>query len=289
MRLVAVMIDTAIAGVLLFFTVFGALAGGAGTIGALANTRDQLLAKIGSGGLGIAGTIIAVVAGSALAVLTLYQGYLLSAHGQTVGKRAVGIRIVDATTGKPAGFVKAVLLRAVLPMLIVSAITALVGWLFPPIGGLLAVFNLVPIFGPDRRCVHDHLAGTRVDWVNAKSETRMRIALAGGGVLVAGSAVAMVMLTPGLLDSIKQYPAQLKAEKPTPPAPAAIAAVPAPPAPAPPAPAPEPEPAPAPAVVAVPLAPGVYSWVDGQGTTSFTNDPSSIPEKFKRSIKKLGE
>lgn len=293
LRLLAVLIDAAIAGALLFLTTLGALAGGAGTLRAFAGTKDPLLAKLGSGGLGAAGIVLAVVAGTALFVVTLYQWYLLSTLGQTIGKRAFGIRIVDATTGKPAGFFQAVLLRSLLPMLIVSVVTALLGWLFPPIGGLLALFNLVPIFGPDRRCAHDYLAGTQVRWVHAKSEKRMQIAIVGTGLLAVGSAVAAVMLTPNALESIRQWPTQLSA--PTPPVP--IAAVPAPdlnPVPVVLAPAPEPKapvpaPAPTPVAQAPSLEPGIYSWVDGKGTTSFTNDPSSIPEKFKASIKKLGE
>jgi len=293
LRLLAVMIDSLIAGVLVFFTAFGAIVGGAGTIGAFAGAKDQLLAKVGGGGLAVAGLILAVVAGTALFVLTLYQWYLLSTLGQTIGKRACGIRIVDATTGKPAGFIRAVLLRSLLPMLMVSVLTALLGWLFPPIGGLLAGINLVPIFGPGRRCLHDYLAGTDVRWVEAKSEKRMQIAMVGVGLLTVGSAVAAVMLTPNALDPIRQWPTRLRAQKPTPtvtgvaPAPIAPAPAPVPVLPAP-APAPAP-PAPAPVAIAPALTPGIYSWVDGEGTTSFTNDPSSIPEKFKASTRKLGE
>lgn len=289
------MIDSAIASALIFLTLFGVMAGGAGTIGALANEKAPFLSKLGSGGLGAVGIVIAVAAGGALVLLTLYQWFLLATQGQTIGKRAVGIRIVDAATGKTAGFFQAVLMRTILPILIVSAVTALLGWLFPPIGGLLALFNLVPIFGPDRQCVHDLLASTQVRWVNAKSEQRMKIAYVGTGVLAVGGAAAVVLLAPGTLETLKQLPSQLKpAPAPIAVAPPAPAPEPIAPAPAPVAPAPTPEaapaPAPAPAPVAqAPLAPGVYSWVDKDGTTSFTNDPSTIPEKYRGSIKKLGE
>lgn len=293
LRLLAVLIDGSIAGVLVFLTAFGAIVGGAGTIRALAGAKDQLLARVGGAGFAAVGSVVAVVAGTALLVLTLYQWFLLSTQGQTIGKRACGIRIVDATSGKPAGFFQAVVLRALVPAAIVAAATALLGWLFPPIGGLLALIDLVPIFGPQRRCVHDSLAGTHVRWVEAKSERRMQLALVGLAVLAVGGATTAVVLNPTALEAIRRKPGPTPVTAVAPAPPPAPAPAPAPvpaPAPAPPAPvAPVPAPAPAPVAPAPPLAPGIYSWVDGEGTTSFTNDPSSIPEKYKASIKKLGE
>ena len=189
------MIDSLLAGVLVFLTAFGAIVGGAGTIGAFAGAKDQVLSRVGGAGLAVVGIILAVVAGAALFVLTIYQWYLLSTLGQTIGKRACGIRIVHDLTGKPAGFFRAVVLRSLMPMLIVGVATALLGWLFPPIGGLLAVFNLVPIFGPERRCVHDYLAGTQVRWVAARSERGRRIRVRR----------AMVLINPGRGDFIPGF------------------------------------------------------------------------------------
>jgi uncharacterized RDD family membrane protein YckC len=39
-----------------------------------------------------------------LALTFLYFGYLNGVHGQTVGKRLLGIRVVDVATGDPVGF-----------------------------------------------------------------------------------------------------------------------------------------------------------------------------------------
>jgi uncharacterized RDD family membrane protein YckC len=65
--------------------------------------------------LGIVGAILRVIAGHsvgeliALAVGIGYYGYLEGLSGQTVGKRALGIRVVDLPTGGPIGFSRGVL------------------------------------------------------------------------------------------------------------------------------------------------------------------------------------
>lgn len=78
---------------------------------------------------------------------------MLTLRGQTLGKLMVGIQIVRHADGGRAGFVKAVLLR---------------GFLFVVVGNLryLGIFFLVGdvlmIFRQDRRCLHDLVADTRV-------------------------------------------------------------------------------------------------------------------------------
>ncbi len=74
---------------------------------------------------------------------------MLAKDGQTLGKKALGIRIVKKDTGQNGGFVTNVLLRLVL--------NGLLG--FIPLYGLVdALF----IFREDRRCIHDFIAGTQV-------------------------------------------------------------------------------------------------------------------------------
>ena len=79
------------------------------------------------------------------------QIYLLTAHGQTLGKRALGLRIVKADTLDNGGFSTNVLMRTLAPMLI---------------GGMTChLFTLVDylaIFGDECKCVHDNMAGTIV-------------------------------------------------------------------------------------------------------------------------------
>ena len=82
-------------------------------------------------------------------VYALYQIAILSKDGQTIGKKLLHIKIVDAQTGQNGGFVPNVLKRSLL-------------------NGLL---NIIPfyfiaddlfIFRDDRRCIHDFIAGTKV-------------------------------------------------------------------------------------------------------------------------------
>lgn len=80
----------------------------------------------------------------------IYQCYLITTEGQTIGKRWVGIRIVNEH-GLPPGFMKGVLARE---------------WLLVFVGalcqGFLGLLDSLFIFREDRRCLHDHAAGTRV-------------------------------------------------------------------------------------------------------------------------------
>jgi len=88
-----------------------------------------------------------------LVIFMVINGYLLVTKGQTLGKLALDIRIVDAASNGAATAVKILGLRYVLVML-VGAI--------PIIGGLLGVIDFLFIFREDRRCVHDLIAGTKV-------------------------------------------------------------------------------------------------------------------------------
>jgi len=82
----------------------------------------------------------------------IYQMAKLSTRGQTVGKRAMKIRVVKRDGAQP-GFVHAVLLRELVNVL-PSAI--------PFIGRAYAIVDFLFVFRADRRCLHDLIAGTRV-------------------------------------------------------------------------------------------------------------------------------
>lgn len=88
-----------------------------------------------------------------LGALILLQAVLLSSRGQSLGKILTGIRIVRVRDGSQAGFVQAFLLRGVIP----GAIE-----LIPILGGLFWLVDVCFIFGNERRCVHDLIAGTKV-------------------------------------------------------------------------------------------------------------------------------
>lgn len=74
-------------------------------------------------------------------------------RGQTIGKRIVGIRIVGLENDSNPGGVKTVLLRGI--------VNGIIGAL-PLIGPLYSIADILFIFGQERRCLHDLIAGTRV-------------------------------------------------------------------------------------------------------------------------------
>ncbi len=86
-----------------------------------------------------------------LVCLLLVHGYPLYKNGQTWGKRFFKIKIVDAEGAKPPFW------KIVLRYLAISAIPML-----PLFGGYAWLVSCLPIFAPQRRCLHDYIAGTRV-------------------------------------------------------------------------------------------------------------------------------
>jgi uncharacterized RDD family membrane protein YckC len=94
------------------------------------------------------------------------QWWLIARSGQTIGKKAVGTRIVTLD-GPIAGFYHGVLLRW-LPQLTLNLASAIFVILFPTAHLLRAALSIVLlvdilfIFGGERRCIHDYIAGTRV-------------------------------------------------------------------------------------------------------------------------------
>lgn len=98
-----------------------------------------------------AGTGAAVAMGVGVLLLlaiVVYQIYLLSTEGQTLGKRWMKVRVTSLDGSNP-GFVRVFLLRAV--------VNGLLGVI--PFYGLV---DILFIFAQDQRCLHDKIAGTRV-------------------------------------------------------------------------------------------------------------------------------
>lgn len=95
-----------------------------------------------------------------LAVMSIYglilffavHGYLLATKGQTVGKMLAKIQIVDYRSDQILPFGKLIGLRYA-PTWVISLI---------PYVALLGIVDILFIFGPQRRCVHDYIAGTKV-------------------------------------------------------------------------------------------------------------------------------
>mgnify|MGYP001164199340 FL=1 len=82
----------------------------------------------------------------------LVQGYLLHTQGQTIGKKLLKIRIVSLDDK----------LRGIGQLYFVRYLTFSLIAQIPIIGALIGIVNVLFIFGQDRRCLHDRLAGTKV-------------------------------------------------------------------------------------------------------------------------------
>ena len=101
-------------------------------------------------------TIAFILIALGFLALAVIQIYLLSTKGQTLGKKVVGVKIIRYADSTNPGFVYACLLRAIVPSLISN---------IPFLGLIFALVDICFIFGEERRCLHDLIAGTKV--VNA--------------------------------------------------------------------------------------------------------------------------
>jgi len=90
------------------------------------------------------------------------NSYFWATRGQSVGKMALGIRIVHID-GEQATWGRIVGLR-ILPM-------QLIGWI-PYIGGLISLVDVLFIFRSNRRCIHDEIARTKVVRCQTEPERR---------------------------------------------------------------------------------------------------------------------
>jgi uncharacterized RDD family membrane protein YckC len=84
--------------------------------------------------------------------LSIYQWYLITKTGQTLGKKWLKIRIVKLD-GSPVDFVTGVVKRV--------WVMGVIG-MVPYLGGCVALVDYLMIFSQERRCLHDQIAGTKV-------------------------------------------------------------------------------------------------------------------------------
>ena len=132
-RLAAYLIDWALVGVV------------AGLIGYYAGLWERLMQQDTEAvvWLGVIGMVVYAV----------INGRLLANRGQTVGKMAAAVRIVDARTREIVPFWKSFGLR----VFVIQALASV-----PAVGAVFSLVDVLFIFGERRRCLHDHLAGTVV-------------------------------------------------------------------------------------------------------------------------------
>ena len=81
------------------------------------------------------------------------NGFFLAKDGQTVGKKIAGTRVVDFESGEIISIWKYLGFR-LLPIHIASQI--------PVAGNFIGLVDIIRIFGKDKRCFHDLIAGTKV-------------------------------------------------------------------------------------------------------------------------------
>lgn len=93
----------------------------------------------------------------AILMVAAVQLYFLT-KGQSVGKRLVGIRIVDVHTNHVPSLGRLIGLR----WLLIGVLQNI-----PYIGSFLGLANILFIFGRERRCLHDYLASTKVIAANS--------------------------------------------------------------------------------------------------------------------------
>lgn len=82
-------------------------------------------------------------------LLGLYTIHILTRDGQTLGKKAMKIRIVNHDDGGNAGFGRVIMLRGVVNSLLANI-------------PFYALVDILFIFGSEQRCLHDLIAKTKV-------------------------------------------------------------------------------------------------------------------------------
>jgi uncharacterized RDD family membrane protein YckC len=84
--------------------------------------------------------------------LAIYQWVLISRTGQSLGKKWTSIRIEKMDGGR-VDFATGVFIRNWVPKMV---------GMVPYLGALFQLLDVLWIFRQDRRCIHDHMASTRV-------------------------------------------------------------------------------------------------------------------------------
>ena len=102
--------------------------------------------------------LLALAALVAVAVL-ITQIVLVARHGQTIGKKVLGIRMITSDGDIPR--VWRVFFLRWLPFVVVAAVVEYVVKV-RGLGNIVHVVDALLIFQPNRRCLHDLLAGTHV-------------------------------------------------------------------------------------------------------------------------------
>jgi len=118
--------------------------------------------------LGLANANRAELAATAVLVVVGVQSHAVATSGQSLGKKLLRMRI-ERLDGAAPGFLHGVLIRSWLMAVLAAVPGTLCMMLFIfPLAGVGFIADALSIFGRDRRCLHDRLAGTRVIQLSAR-------------------------------------------------------------------------------------------------------------------------
>lgn len=95
-------------------------------------------------------------------VFLLVHGYFLVTRGQTLGKMATGIQIVDHETGQRLSFLRVYVFRNLWGLPILALTIAIPGQIDDNLSNLVYLVDVLMIFAVSRRCLHDYIAGSKV-------------------------------------------------------------------------------------------------------------------------------
>jgi len=95
-------------------------------------------------------------------IFLVFHGYLLTTRGQSVGKLLTKIQIVDVKTEELLPFVRVFVYRYlwILPLSILTVFVP--GSVDDVLVNVVLLIDVLLIFGQDRRCLHDYIAGSKV-------------------------------------------------------------------------------------------------------------------------------
>ncbi len=110
---------------------------------------SAVMADASGGGSAALGGALVFGSGVLLIAFVVYQLSMLVRQGQTIGKKVMNIRIVDYHSGDVPGWGKLLGMR--------YGLNSVLGNI-----PLYTLVDILLIFGEERRCIHDYLAGTKV-------------------------------------------------------------------------------------------------------------------------------
>ncbi len=95
-------------------------------------------------------------------VMAALNGYTLATRGQTLGKMAAGIQIVDHETGRLLPFLRVFVIRSLWTLPLSFIVAIIPGQMDDIVISVAVLIDVLLIFGSDQRCLHDYLAGSKV-------------------------------------------------------------------------------------------------------------------------------